>query len=136
MEIHIKLKQLLQNIENEDTYTIIGSIVIEREKAYCVKTIDKKKIWIPKSLTIVENDTFTIPLWLADVKGLLKPIIDLNDIFKCLFQYIDPDKIKSKQHKNLYYDFKKLIELEELKNDTEKKKQEIISSLIYKPIGG
>ena len=117
---------------DEDTFTFFATILAEREKSYYVRTDEGKQIWIPKSRTTVgEEGAFTIPMWLAEAKKLLEPVFDLNDIFRDLFQYIDTKKITSKEHLKLYNNFKKLIELEELRIETEKKKHKILFSMTH-----
>ena len=54
----------------EDIEVHFDSIVVETDKAKLFE-IDTEKIWIPKSqIRYEDSDSFVIPRWLAEEKGL------------------------------------------------------------------
>lgn len=57
---------------NMDTITLTGTEKRSTGKAWLVDTAEHGEVWLPKSKTERDGDKWTIPLWLAEKKGLAK----------------------------------------------------------------
>lgn len=57
--------------KSEDLVDIEGELMAETERAYKIND-GKKREWVPKAHVEFDNDnTFTMPYWLAEEKGFL-----------------------------------------------------------------
>lgn len=56
---------------NEDTYSIVfDELITETDEAWLLD-IDCEEMWFPKACCRIEDNYITMPVWLADDKGLI-----------------------------------------------------------------